>query len=322
MTTETARQHQRAKRDLWPIGRSELPSEKTIQKEPRLARMEENPVFRLIHFQRHVEGTARYALSQGGKWIMLIVLFFFCFPALLVVWLVATIRELASPPIRRFERITQIPAAFLGDLEMIALKPEDYALGLWGSAVTRRRMEVSWFVPGIAFMVAAYIFYLLFVQNADPVVAFWMAAPFAIIFFLLFTRAGMLLIAPYHVLGRQRAQLRRLRRECEARRQPWRYLLFFGIAIAATVAIWVALRRLLPALVNAIDWDWLRTLPYFPGIVWIELVAPCVAGLFLGLAIGRALRRRADAHLGQIAADMAFVMNWIAEEPRRAVEAK
>ncbi|MCH8333895.1 hypothetical protein IIC65_08180, partial [Candidatus Sumerlaeota bacterium] len=142
----------------WTLRKGALPSPRTIRREPRLEDLEANPVFRVLAF--------RAVSSPGGElWRRMFALPLICvfvivmgsaiqgmgvgvFVFFVLIFGFAALSRLSNP--RRASkyhssRLFSIPNQFVEDMTQAAVPSEDFSVGLWGNAVSRRQLQADLF---------------------------------------------------------------------------------------------------------------------------------------------------------------------------------
>lgn len=292
----------RARRAAWPLRRGDLPSAHLRGLEPRLAGLQNNPVFRLIVFRRHLSSSGGFLLPAAILVFVLAMIFARRFGGFMstlsiffLVFAIARRRAANSRRVAGPHSFMGLPPVFVADLCAAAVPLGDYVRGLWGSAVTTRARLVK--LVSIALGLALCLFVVLF--GPFPLASRYYAT---VGLFVLFAQIGLVPFAPYTVLPRQTAYLKFVERRLELRAHPVRWVglvlrrLLFYLPFIVLIAAWVV--------IVAANWPFVKShLPFDPasssGPIGIAL-ATSALGLFFGLARGAYISRSSARYLDAI----------------------
>lgn len=264
--------------DLIPV---DLPTAGAVAAEPRLANLENNPLYRYLVSRRRFR---RPLAGPGGNW-----------------QLAFTVR---------------MPRSIILDLIHAGLTPREFALAIWGVSARRRAVRslrrVAAFDVALGWLI---IFATLSFQVGPPT----NLARFVAVYFLLL--AGLLAGArafPAHAplpMGRLHANL--LRRYCAASEKGLRgWAILFAQAFA-TVAVLDILFVLLAVGFLMLSGFMRRGMaPWSPfnSPLLMGLAAMLLGGA-IGLAVSYFAKRRANRLFESMVRDLTYVLGWLAGHP-------
>lgn len=310
--------------DAWPLRRGDLPAAALVADEPRLAGIEDNCVFRMAAFHRHLGGWFTSRSGSAGP-IFLVILFgslylniYGSFGPLFVLFLLRYSGGIKGVK-RRFFEHTSVPEPLLVELDRTTYSPADFAIGLWGVAVAARRLRASRLILiSLTAIVSLAAFAILVAPGGfeDEVMSFlgFLILSLSILSFVLTT----LKCAPYHVLPRQAGELWRIQRSLQARGK-------FGVLVGRFLGALIEILGVLVLAANApviFNFFFALVVAAVPDSVrwtsrflWLlfALGGPAL-GMALGLWRARYVRVNAERYLQRMTEDLSYILDWFAHE--------
>lgn len=224
-----------ARRRDWTVPDRLLPSDELARREPRLAGVRENPVFRMIAWKRRETMGAECALrleppvlllalsilferAGGGLWSGAEL--FFCLHLALMRGMNWKSDPLSPPA---------VPGFCVGDLRMAGVSADVFARGLWASSFPRRRWRISGALAVFAFAVfAASAFVPIFRRPMPTWLGLWLCGE----------AFGCAPFQPHVALAGWRRAARAQRRRLEHHLRPWyRNLLAAILSVGRTLVV-------------------------------------------------------------------------------------
>lgn len=312
----------------WTLRKGALPSPRTIRREPRLEGLDANPVFRVLAF--------RAVSAPGGElWRRMFALPLICvfvivmgsaiqgggfgFFGFVVLIGFVMLSRFSTPRVskRRSRRLFSIPDQFVQDMTQAAVPSEDFSVGLWANAVTRRQLQAEFFsVTLSAGLLGAGIVSTAWIPS-------WIRWPLLIALFFVGFQGGLLCFAPHHALPGQAAGVHNLWREIAWEADPLRALRrallrlarFFSTVVLIIVFFSVFVSFILEAwpsntVYRALPFD-LSLLTAQPAFLPGAMICVFLLGALIGLARGVHVRRHAGRYLGRMTRHFDLILIWI-----------
>jgi hypothetical protein len=306
-------------REHWPLHRSDLAQRWLAAREPRLADLENNPIFRLLRFQVHrqwrgwspwlapawlliVAAVAFFILRSGGGRNM--------FP--FVIWGIILF-NFGRHRNKSKNEILAIPKVFIGDMAQAAVNPDLFVRGLWGAAAAPINLVNYAIFIAIGLSASFYVGFSDGMANGLGVVGVILA---------LFTGVWIsaLLFWPHSAMAGVLRNIRMARRMLEAQANPWRELVRRIGEILRVLLIAIPIVALIVVLiiggVKLVD-----RLPFDPRIILnhrVALVACFLVGFAMGAGFAWDSRRRVERYFNSATKDIEAILELLARaEPGR-----